>query len=89
MKSTKKTRAYRKWHSVCEACLIEKNELEVAHIKTEKSGGTDNPENLLVLGPECHYGIVHTLGFGELIRRYPWNSSIRNKILKMKPKLKV
>jgi 5-methylcytosine-specific restriction endonuclease McrA len=55
-------------------CLIcqESGENRVTwhHLKTRKSGGSDEPFNLMPLCQRCH-NEVHAIGLGSFARKYP------------------
>jgi len=65
-------RAYGREHPFCETCGT--YGIHVHHIKTRGAGGTDKPENLIALCPECHHE-VHRRGWGTFAAA--WGLEIR------------
>ena len=82
-------RKYMEKHPVCEACgAWVYPRKQPHHIVTRGAGGTDDFSNLLRLCHTCDSLFAHGLkGMSELIRKYPRNVRLREKLFKARPKL--
>lgn len=54
----------------CVACQIE-GFVDLHHLKTRKSGGTDHPSNLMELCRMCH-SMLHQIGMTKFIGKFPY-----------------
>jgi len=77
-------------HPICEACgawVYPKKQPH--HIVTRGAGGKDVPDNLLRLCHSCDSLFAHGLnGMLELVRKYPRNNRLREKVFNARPKLR-
>jgi len=68
---------YRAKNTICEASGQYTEYGEVAHIRTQRSGGSDKPENLLYLNAVVHRE-QHQEGWDKFCKKYP---HLKNKVL--------
>ena len=65
---------YRQRITMCEACTrsLQSGEGHMAHIVSRGAGGENmDPDNFLLLCPECHLHTQHQNGWARLLRDYP------------------